>query len=305
MGNLALIFEIDTLFDTNSTLTIFQLRRYSLRYKYTALYHFFHPIELGFFVVANLLVLHRMQHQYRVRNDNSGTDGVLQKRALWPIRLFFGAVIACNVTGFLGNVVATVQWSKAGDLYSEAAEEYRSENVSERLAYLTLARAMVSTSASTSSIQRFCEAIALLTTSGAFLIAAIRSHRVIATALRDLSAFVSSRRREMQNSDGVSDHSFDTAQSMIEKGTALQRKIWTTFLLLAVIVVLRSAFSVLSALTQSLQDISNKCAIDPCDSCKNDFTHIHYWLLYTPALQQTVILITSPVCMLFALWGMS
>jgi hypothetical protein len=32
---------------------------------------------------------------------------------------------------------------------------------------------------------------------------------------------------------------------------------------------------VLSALTQSLQDIGNKCAIDPCDPCKNDFTHIH------------------------------
>ncbi len=303
MGNLSLIFDIDTSLKTNSTLTAAQLQRYSLRYKYSALYHFFFPMELFFFVAANLLVLHRMQHQYRLRNEDSGIEISSSKLSLWPVRLFYGAVMVCNLTGFIGNVVATVQWSQAGDLYNQAAEDFLAENVSAGLSRLQLARAMVSTSANTSSIQRFCEAIALLTTSVAFLLAAIRSHRIIATALGALSAFIMSRDRSRV--ELAVNHSIDTARSMIEKGAVLQQKIWTTFLFLALLVLARSAFSVLTALTQGFQDIGNTCSIDPCDPCKNEFTHMHYWVLYTPALQQTVILLTSPISMLIALWGMS
>ena len=54
-----------------------------------------------------------------------------------------------------------------------------------------------------------------------------------------------------------------------------------------------------------MQDAENTCAAAECDPCKNHYTHLLYWLLYTPALQQGVVLISSPVTQLVALWGMS
>ena len=44
----------------------------------------------------------------------------------------------------------------------------------------------------------------------------------------------------------------------------------------------------------------------PCDpSCNNEFTHIHQWATRTPEFQVTIVLISSPVALLVALWGVT
>ncbi len=43
----------------------------------------------------------------------------------------------------------------------------------------------------------------------------------------------------------------------------------------------------------------------PCESCYNVFTHMQQWAAYTPEFQVTVVLISSPLTLLVALWGMT
>ena len=43
-----------------------------------------------------------------------------------------------------------------------------------------------------------------------------------------------------------------------------------------------------------------------CDpSCFNEFTHITQWAVRTPEFQVTVVLVSSPLTLLVALWGMT
>jgi hypothetical protein len=45
---------------------------------------------------------------------------------------------------------------------------------------------------------------------------------------------------------------------------------------------------------------------DFCDpSCNNVFAHIQRWAARTPEFQVTVVLVSSPLTLLVALWGMT
>jgi hypothetical protein len=48
-----------------------------------------------------------------------------------------------------------------------------------------------------------------------------------------------------------------------------------------------------------------KVETNGCDACYNEYTHIHPWMSYTPEFQQVIMLISSPVAQLVALWGMT
>ncbi len=44
----------------------------------------------------------------------------------------------------------------------------------------------------------------------------------------------------------------------------------------------------------------------PCDaSCYNVYRLMQLWFIYTPEFQLTVVLISSPLALLVALWGMT
>ena len=43
-----------------------------------------------------------------------------------------------------------------------------------------------------------------------------------------------------------------------------------------------------------------------CDaSCNNVFTHMFLWMVHTPEFIVTVVLLSSPLALLVALWGMT
>ena len=61
------------------------------------------------------------------------------------------------------------------------------------------------------------------------------------------------------------------------------------------------------AVAYQLQDLANRCpgVSTPCTTtCHNVFTHIQQCLIHTPEFQLTIVLISSPVALLVALWGM-
>ena len=72
--------------------------------------------------------------------------------------------------------------------------------------------------------------------------------------------------------------------------------------------VLRSVQSTMFAVSRHLQDGARRCpgVTSPCDpSCYNVFSHINQWAARTPEFQVTIVLLSSPLTLLVALWGMT
>jgi hypothetical protein len=70
--------------------------------------------------------------------------------------------------------------------------------------------------------------------------------------------------------------------------------------------VLRAVLSAMYAAALQLQDGSN-CSgpYNRCGECHNAFTHMSVWMAYTPEFESTIVLISSPLALLVALWGMT
>jgi hypothetical protein len=61
-------------------------------------------------------------------------------------------------------------------------------------------------------------------------------------------------------------------------------------------------------LSYELRDFEKPCpgGTGTCDvSCHNAYTHFFGWATYTPAFESTTVLISSPLALLVALWGMT
>ena len=70
--------------------------------------------------------------------------------------------------------------------------------------------------------------------------------------------------------------------------------------------VLRAAFSSMSAVANqlSLEPVGKSCS-DICSECYNVYVRITQWMNYTPEFQPMIVLVSSPVALLVALWGMT
>ena len=69
--------------------------------------------------------------------------------------------------------------------------------------------------------------------------------------------------------------------------------------------LLRAVFSTMNALANALQNNGAACPTDCGIPCNNVWALIQLWLQLTPEFQLTVVLISSPLSLLFALWGMT
>jgi hypothetical protein len=130
------------------------------------------------------------------------------------------------------------------------------------------------------SVQQFCEVAVLLIIILAFAVVGIASARRLSSALRD-----------MNDRHGAA-------------GRQLRRQIVGTVAVVFVTFLLRAVYSTMSALARALQIEVPNCF--PCDpACSNVWTPIVSWLQFTPEFQLIVVLISSPLALLVALWGMT
>ncbi len=51
--------------------------------------------------------------------------------------------------------------------------------------------------------------------------------------------------------------------------------------------------------------VGDKFCPDACDECANVYVHIVQWMAYTPEFQVLIVLVSSPVALLVALWDMT
>jgi hypothetical protein len=102
----------------------------------------------------------------------------------------------------------------------------------------------------------------------------------------------------------------DAASDAAATGRALRRRMLGTTAFVFVAFLLRSMFSTFHAVAFELRDVDVDCpGIDKstyCDaSCYNVYTLIVGWMYYTPEFESTIVLVSSPLTLLVALWGMT
>ncbi len=92
-------------------------------------------------------------------------------------------------------------------------------------------------------------------------------------------------------------------------GRRMRSRIVSTATFVFVTFLLRAVYSTMFALANQLQNEANvvDCPSSPqCDaSCYNVYYLMQQWLFLTPEFQLMVVLISSPLAMLVALWGMT
>ena len=116
---------------------------------------------------------------------------------------------------------------------------------------------------------------------------------------------VGSLLRLIPNRLGNNSSLMEMTNAAAASGMHLRRQIVGTVAFVFVTFLLRAVFSTMFALANELQNEGAECHTNACSSCYNVYRLMQLWLIYTPEFQQMVELISSPLALLVALWGMT
>jgi hypothetical protein len=194
------------------------------------------------------------------------------------------AVVVGNVVGLCSNVAAAVLSKQAGDFYSAAAAAAFNNNTDSYTNFNSKAYQKSSDADIAASVQQFCEVVVLLIIILAFAIVGIAGVRRVSSALRDLN---------------------DSHTAANAAGRQLRRHIVGTAAFVFVTFLLRTIFSIMNAVSNALQNYSAACAANATDLCDPVRQLMQIWLIFTPEFLLIVMLISSPLAMIVALWGMT
>ncbi len=288
-GAVTWAFWMQTLVASFTTLTIglSNPQLYSLNAQaqyWGAAFYVTYAIEFLCLSVAKLLVLHRMA-DFGVPKG----DGLSRRLAVWG-RVVMAAVVVGNVVGLCGNVAAAVLSKQTGDL-SNAAGAAFAANSTQAAAIVVQADQKSTVANAAGSVQQFCEVAVLLLIIVAFAV-------VGPACARRLSS-----EQQLHDNNPLVDTAYAAAAAPAWR--QVRRRILGTAAFVFVTFLLRAVFSTMNALSSALQNNGAACPTDCGIPCNNVWTVIQFWLQFTPEFQLSVVLISSPLALLVALWGMT
>jgi hypothetical protein len=227
---------------------------------------------------AQLMVLDRMMV------FAAPQDAGMQKRWAAAGRVVMAAVVLGNAVGLAANAAAAVHFQKAAQASGTASAYYAANNTKDGDRFASLSQEEVQRGGSIASVQSFCEVAVLLLIVVAFAVVGVLSARRVSARLL-----------------GV-----DAASAAAATGRALRRRMLLgTTAFVFVTFVLRAAFSTMFAVAFQLRDTITKSCPGVCDECHNAYFLITQWMGYTPEFQVLIVLVSSPLALLVALWGMT
>ena len=196
------------------------------------------------------------------------------------------------MVGLCGYVATAVLHKQTGDLANAAATAFAANSTDAANAFVAQADQKNTVASDAASVQEFCEVAVLLLIIVAFAVVGAACARRISSA--------------QQLHDALADISSATgAAAAAPAWRKVRRQILGTAAFVFVTFLLRAVFSTRNALSIALQNFDANCPT-PCGiPCNNEWTVIHYWLAFTPEFQLSVMLISSPLALLVALWGMT
>ncbi len=233
------------------------------------------PYAIGFLClsVAKLMALDQMMN-FAVSKSRD-----VPRRWVVGGRVVMAGVVVGNVMGLCSNVASAVYYEQSAGSYSAASAAYAANNTAAGDNFVNIGSPQNQLAGSTQAVQLFCEVAVLLLIIVAFAVTGAACRRRFTSAQLD-----------------------DTAD-----GRQLWRQIVGTAGFVFVTFLLRAVYSTMNAVTDELQDIGQSCPSgNPCDaSCYNVYSLMQTWLYFTPEFQLSVELISSPLTLLVALWGMT
>jgi hypothetical protein len=242
-----------------------------------------YAIEFLCLSVAKLLVLHRMA------DFGLPKGGGLSRRLAVGGRVVMAAVVVGNAVGLCGNVAAAVFSKQNGDLFNAAATAFAANSTEAGNAFAAQANEKNTVANDTASVQQFCEVVVLLLIIVAFAVVGVACARRLSSEQQHHDTLVSTA----------------DAAAAAPAWRKLRRQIVGTAAFVFVTFLLRAVLSTMNALANALQNQDFTCN-NGCDpACSNVWTVIQAWLIFTPEFQQIVVLISSPLALLVALWGMT
>ena len=198
--------------------------------------------------------------------------------------MVMAVVVLGNAVGLAANVASAVHVLQAAEAASTASVLYAANNSQVADEYNSSSKEQAQLASSISAVQSFCEVAVLLLIVAAFIVAGVFCARLVSSRLLAV----------------------DASSAPAAAGRVLRRQVVVTTVFVFVAFVIRSSFSIMRAVAAQLQDRGKKCPGVLCDaSCYNMFTHMQRWMGYTPEFQVTIVLVSSPLTLLVALWGMT
>jgi hypothetical protein len=249
----------------------------ALSYSWRAAFVVTYAIEFLCLSAAKLMVLDRLS----VFAAPQGTR--LQTRWAAAGRVVMAAVVLGNAVGLAANAAAAVHFQKAAHASGTASAYYAANNTKDGQSFMLLSTQEVQLGGSILSVQLFGEAAVLLLIVVAFVAAGVLSARRVSARLL-----------------GV-----DAASAAAATGRALRCRMIGTTAFVFVTFVLRAAFSAMFAVALQLRDTVTESCPNACDECHNAYYLITQWIVYTPEFRPMIELVSSPLALLVALWGMT
>jgi hypothetical protein len=249
---------------------------FALAYSWYAVFLVTYAVEFLCMCAAQLMVLDRLS-VFAAQQDEG-----LRTRLALAGRVVMAAVVLGNAVGLAANAAAAVHYQKAAQAMVAASAAYAAKNTNGYDDFFSLSQQEVQRSGSILSVQLFCEVAVLLLIVVAFAVVGVLSARRVSARLLDV----------------------DAASAEAATGRGLRRRMMGTTAFVFVTFVLRAAFSTMFAVANQFRVIAKSCP-EPCDECHNFYLHITTWMAYTPEFQLLIVLVSSPLALLVALWGMT
>jgi hypothetical protein len=248
----------------------------AISYRWGVVFVLSYAIEFLCLSAAKLMVLDRMS-VFAAGRDSG-------KRWAAGGRMVMAVVVLGNAVGLAANVASAVHVLQAAEAASTASVLYAANNSQVADEYNSSSKEQAQLASSISAVQSFCEVAVLLLIVAAFIVAGVFCARLVSSRLLAV----------------------DASSAPAAAGRVLRRQVVVTTVFVFVAFVIRSSFSIMRAVAAQLQDRGKICPGVLCDaSCYNMFAHMQRWMGYTPEFQVTIVLVSSPLTLLVALWGMT
>jgi len=257
--------------------------------------------------VAKMMVLDRLMHLSVPQGEP------MPEYWTHGSRIVMAVVIAGNLIGFASNVAAAVYSMEMSAFAYAASEAFTSNNTETAMHFMGLADSKFHVTLIAVSVQSFCEVAVLLLIISAFILAGTLFVSYANAMLHDLALAANGNAEAIRRVDEFSSvrgrsETKKLAAIVILMGQRHLRQVLMTVGFVFVTFLLRAANSTMFALGNALQNDNAACASSAkkCDdSCFNMYSLMQTWLIYTPEFQLIVVLFSSPLALLVALWGMT
>ena len=229
---------------------------------------------------SQLMVLDRMSEFAAARASDT---------ARWAAagRGVMAVVVLGNAVGLAGNMAAAARMSAVYDSSTSAYESYAANNRVAGFSNFSLTKQLNDEAKTISSVQSFCEVVVLLIIVVAFTVVGISCLRRVKLLLR--TALINT--------------------AAVCEGNHIRSQILGTTATIFVTFLLRSVFAIMDAVSGAQSDSKNVCSgntVGLCNAtCFNMYTHMESWMTRTPEFRSSIVLISFPISLLVALWGMT